>query len=947
MNRLANTDDVKATVDSSSSKPTRLVRYPEIEIKFITESSEYILRQEANSKSGKVVTPTNEFLSQSVLSVTTKNAFEDDTAVFSVLLSGDIYWDKIVASNDAIVLKITPDTKRPQAEKDKVANVILVGLISEVKQEGNYSEDAKTYRITGKSFAKSLIDFKLGVIQQVSVVLSELGWLPDDTGSGTQFSGKNASTIAKTMLERFIPYMKYHFSDNKGVKDFLDYTNLDSWTEFEYLVDPTPFVNYEGSLKQLLDDITEKPFNELYFEFTQDEKCAMIMRRSPFDEQDWYNVPANVVNSNAVVTEAISKSDNEVASIYNVVVDNVLGMDSVDMLAFPRYFPELVEKYGYNKLEVSNRYLTGVGNSVSSGSGDDTDSSNLDQAPSGQKISVTATAYSLNQPGMSNLTANGTDLREHPKVIAVDPSVIKLGTTVWVEGFGYYLAGDTGSAIKGTRIDIHMTNLADAKKFGKKDLKVVIPDNSTSTAEGNSNRKVNTNTVGGLTQNINNSLTKYAFNDLRVNKSAVAGEITAHDNRITRDMANEIVDYYLAHKSFKVQQLKDITGINENNINQENKSKASYSKVKKFLKDYSDKGIKDKELVVTALLNQYGTTMTRDQSVDIATLYLKNKKIEKDAYKTIMTNSASGENTQDVNSEALKLFTTKLANWYCENPNFYSGEYVVVGNPDYKLGNRFLYMDLQDNNLWEFYIEGVQHNFNYSDGYTTNLTVTRGLPNGGDSRFTNLWGNSEEFRGGLLGEQSLQDLWEEGMSSRGTVNTNGTGGSFSSGDSGSDPGGASSAQLEKAIQWYKDRLGKVRYSMGENGPRTGPDSYDCSSAVYASFIYAGILPKGTYLGSTEDLYALDGKLFTEIDRKAVKRGDIFIAGGKGTSAGPNGHAGLFLSNNQIIHCNYSAGTISITPADGYMARQGATINFYRVKGQKSSNSDSGGGGGAF
>ncbi len=40
------------------------------------------------------------------------------------------------------------------------------------------------------------------------------------------------------------------------------------------------------------------------------------------------------------------------------------------------------------------------------------------------------------------------------KVIAVDPKVIPLGSKVWVEGYGEAIAGDTGGAIKGNRIDV-------------------------------------------------------------------------------------------------------------------------------------------------------------------------------------------------------------------------------------------------------------------------------------------------------------------------------------------------------------------------------------------------------------------------------------------------------------------------------------------------------------
>ena len=64
---------------------------------------------------------------------------------------------------------------------------------------------------------------------------------------------------------------------------------------------------------------------------------------------------------------------------------------------------------------------------------------------------MTATAYTAYCNGCSGITTTGINLRANPnlKVIAVDPSVIPLGSKVWVEGYGYAVAGDTGGAIKG------------------------------------------------------------------------------------------------------------------------------------------------------------------------------------------------------------------------------------------------------------------------------------------------------------------------------------------------------------------------------------------------------------------------------------------------------------------------------------------------------------------
>lgn len=95
-------------------------------------------------------------------------------------------------------------------------------------------------------------------------------------------------------------------------------------------------------------------------------------------------------------------------------------------------------------------------------------------AQSGRQVSVNATAYSRNQPSLSNHTFLGIDLRDNPMVIAVDPSVIPLWSLVEVPGYGIYLAGDTGSAIVGNRIDIHMENLNSALAFGRRQLTVTV-----------------------------------------------------------------------------------------------------------------------------------------------------------------------------------------------------------------------------------------------------------------------------------------------------------------------------------------------------------------------------------------------------------------------------------------------------------------------------------------
>ncbi len=59
-------------------------------------------------------------------------------------------------------------------------------------------------------------------------------------------------------------------------------------------------------------------------------------------------------------------------------------------------------------------------------------------------------------------------------VVAVDPEVIPLGTRVYIDGYGYALAADVGSAIKGNKIDVCFDTHAEALAWGLRDTKVYI-----------------------------------------------------------------------------------------------------------------------------------------------------------------------------------------------------------------------------------------------------------------------------------------------------------------------------------------------------------------------------------------------------------------------------------------------------------------------------------------
>ncbi|OTN76629.1 hypothetical protein A5886_001707 [Enterococcus sp. 8G7_MSG3316] len=106
---------------------------------------------------------------------------------------------------------------------------------------------------------------------------------------------------------------------------------------------------------------------------------------------------------------------------------------------------------------------------------EDTDTS----AYSGTTLTMESTAYSSDPAdtlGGGTVTATGQNLLENPMAVAVDPSVIPLGTRLYVEGYGEAIASDTGGAIKGNIIDVHFPTNAQAEQWGRRTVKVTILD---------------------------------------------------------------------------------------------------------------------------------------------------------------------------------------------------------------------------------------------------------------------------------------------------------------------------------------------------------------------------------------------------------------------------------------------------------------------------------------
>ena len=174
-----------------------------------------------------------------------------------------------------------------------------------------------------------------------------------------------------------------------------------------------------------------------------------------------------------VVTEGVN-GKKEV--MYNVTYHN--GEEISRELAGERIITEPVKKvvqYGTQYSGLSSR-----GGSVSRVSDPENEISYS------RVITCKASAYDLSYescgkyPGSPGYGITASGMKAARGVVAVDPRVIPLGTKLYIQSldsypdYGYAVAGDTGGAIKGNRVDLFMESRSQALSFGRRNVKVYI-----------------------------------------------------------------------------------------------------------------------------------------------------------------------------------------------------------------------------------------------------------------------------------------------------------------------------------------------------------------------------------------------------------------------------------------------------------------------------------------
>lgn len=198
-----------------------------------------------------------------------------------------------------------------------------------------------------------------------------------------------------------------------------------------------------------------------------------------------------------VVTRVTTKDIREITNIdYDVIIknDNEVGVGSKEILQKGQNGEkQTVTRIIYeNGKEVSRKVISEVIRKepvqqivAVSALNDDYNLSRGGNFSYVKTFEMRATAYTADyqstgkEPGHPDfgITATGTVARRNSgsySSVAVDPRVIPLGTKLYIEGYGYAIAEDTGGAIKGNRVDLFFDSASEADNWGVRWINVYV-----------------------------------------------------------------------------------------------------------------------------------------------------------------------------------------------------------------------------------------------------------------------------------------------------------------------------------------------------------------------------------------------------------------------------------------------------------------------------------------
>lgn len=222
-------------------------------------------------------------------------------------------------------------------------------------------------------------------------------------------------------------------------------------------------VLYEQGIKLGPDDIVQPP---LTAELTGDAHIKIIQVKKEIVTQEKTIAFNTITKKDQNLLEGTKKvltegKPGKVLEVYEVVYQD--GQEVARNLVRSQVLQNKVDKV----VAIGNKRLV-----ASRGSPDAVTVAGVTFVPK-KKLTVTLTAYSAKYSKYNGITYSGVKATEG-RTVAVDPNVVPIGWWVYIEGYGFRRAEDTGGLIKGNRMDIFFESHEVAKQFGVKKRTVYV-----------------------------------------------------------------------------------------------------------------------------------------------------------------------------------------------------------------------------------------------------------------------------------------------------------------------------------------------------------------------------------------------------------------------------------------------------------------------------------------
>lgn len=318
------------------------VYYPNATVEIFTETKRLVL---SSAISGQVM------LNNDILSINTLRSLASDSPTFSINAVYREEWENLIGSNDLVVIKM----QRPPEK----LSAVLVGLVDDCRKNNDYSQEQpqRILSVSGRGFAKAFVDFDIGVVSEVELSEGYLGYLGKEVTLENCAANEAINQLITTYVDN---YINYSFADGTTLYKRLQ-LSLSSNPTYTVL-DVSSILNYQGSLWNLMKEIQNAPFNEMFFEIKNDNP-VIIMRETPFNENTWANIESTTVRDVDLVKSSLGRSDIETYTLYSVNCSVMYsgGNSNTSFGYVPLWYEPYFSKYGIKRLSVTSLYAMYAG----------------------------------------------------------------------------------------------------------------------------------------------------------------------------------------------------------------------------------------------------------------------------------------------------------------------------------------------------------------------------------------------------------------------------------------------------------------------------------------------------------------------------------------------------------------------------------------------------------